>query len=158
MAWHGLIPWERSRSAPLWRETYPLQSLRREMNRMFDDFWRAEPFGTAFGTAWPNIELAETDQEYRVTAELPGLDEKNLDITLDDDVLVIRGEKRAETEDRDRRMSECYYGKFERRIPFEVDIDPDKVSASFKNGVLTVLLPKNPNAPDRRKRIPITKM
>ena len=104
--------------------------------------WRGEPPGAALSTAWPSLEIGETDQEYRVTAEVPGIDEKNLDLTLDDDVLVIRGEKRAETEDRERRMSERYYGKFERRIPFEADIDPYKVSASFNDGILTVHLPK----------------
>jgi len=90
----------------------------------------------------------------KVTAELPGLDEKDVDVQLANGVLAIRGEKKTEVEAKDRRFSERSYGRFERRIPVD-DIDADKVTASFKNGVLTVMLPKTPAASENVKRIAI---
>ena len=89
-----------------------------------------------------------------MTAELPGLDEKDVEVQLAIAVLTIRGEKKNETEDKDRRFSERFYGHFVRRLPVD-DIDEAKVSASFKNGVLTVTLPKTGSASDKVKRIAI---
>ena len=90
----------------------------------------------------------------KVIAELPGLEEKDVEVKLSDGLLAIKGEKKTETEDEDRLFSERYYGRFERRVPVE-DIEEDKVSASFRNGVLTVILPKLPEAQQQAKRIPI---
>ena len=127
------------------------------MNRVFDDVFREfdmAPFGSdrLFDRAlgWPDIEVPETDKEVKVTAELPGLEEKDVGVELANGVLAIKGEKRAETEDKDRLFSERYYGRFERRIPVD-DIEADKVNASFKSGVLTVTLPKSAE-PRRVKR------
>jgi HSP20 family protein len=103
---------------------------------------------------WPNIEVSETDKDVRVMAELPGLEEKDVQLELANGTLSIKGEKKTETEDKDRRFSERYYGHFERRIPVE-DVDEDKVSASFKNGVLTVTMPKAPQAQSKVRRIAI---
>jgi HSP20 family protein len=100
------------------------------------------------------LRLSDTDNEIKVTAELPGLDEKDVELELANGVLTIKGEKKTETEDRDRLFSERYYGRFERRIPVE-DIDEENVSASFRNGVLTVTLPKNAQAQPQVKRIAI---
>ena len=91
----------------------------------------------------------------KVTAEVPGLDEKDLAVDLADGVLTISGEKRSETEDKGRLFSERYYGRFERRIPVE-DIEPDKVAASFKKDVLTVTLRKTVKAQQNVKRIAIS--
>ena len=91
-----------------------------------------------------------------IRARLPGLDEKDVEVLVSDDVLTIRGEKKAQTEDRDRGFSERYYGHFERRIPLPFEVEEDKAEASFENGVLTVTLPKSPNADARMKRIAIT--
>jgi HSP20 family protein len=131
------------------------------MNRLFDDIFRefdVAPFGfdRVFDRAWswPNIEVSETDEEVKVIAELPGLEEKDVEVELSDGVLAIKGEKKTETEDKDRLFSERYYGRFERRIPVE-DIEDEKVGASFRNGVLTVTLPKLPQAQRQAKRIPI---
>jgi HSP20 family protein len=132
------------------------------MNRLFDDVFRGfdlAPFGAGDrfferSMGWPNIEASETDNEVKVTAELPGLDEKDLNVELANGVLTISGEKKRETEDKERLFSECYYGRFERRIPIE-DVDQDKVSAAFKNGVLTVTMPKAPQAQSKVKRITI---
>ena len=144
------------------RGTSPFLALHREMNRLFDEAFRGfdfAPLGISDrffggGASWPNIEVAETDKEIKVTAELPGLDEKDIDVLLANGVLTISGEKRAETGDKDRLFSERYYGRFERRIPLE-DVDENKVTALFKKGVLTVTLPKTALAVDRVKRIQI---
>lgn len=90
----------------------------------------------------------------KVTAELPGLDETDLEVEFANGVLAIKGEKKTETEDKDRLFSERYYSRFERRIPID-DVEEDKVAASFKNGVLTVTLPKSERARQEVKRIAI---
>lgn len=164
MALRDLIPWNnRSRELSVRRdEANPFLALHREMNRLFDDAFRRfdlSPFGSdrffdrAMG--WPNIEVSETEKDVKVTAELPGLDEKDVAIEFANGVLAIHGEKKTETEDMERRFSERFYGRFERQIPVD-DVDEDKVSASFKNGVLTVTLPKSPTAQQKVKRIAIS--
>jgi HSP20 family protein len=165
MTFRDLIPWNRGRDVAVRRsqEANPFLMLHREMNRVFDDAFGGfdlAPFGgeRAFsadrGFGWPSIEVSETNKDVTVTAELPGLDEKDVEVELANGVLVIRGEKKTETEDKDRRFSERFYGRFERHIPVE-DVEEDKVSASFKNGVLAVTLPKSPNARRDVKRITI---
>jgi len=161
-----LIPWNRGRSDLAVRRSdeaaNPFLTLHREMNRLFDDAFRGfdlglpslgdRQFGGGFG--WPNLEVSEAANEVKVTADLTGLEEKDVDIHLADGVLTISGEKKTETEDKDRLFSERYYGRFERRIPVD-DIDVDKVKASFKHGVLTVTLPRLPTAKSNIRRIAI---
>jgi HSP20 family protein len=164
MALKDLIPWNRGRDVTVRRAeaSSPFLALHREMNRLFDEAFRGfdfAPLGISDrffggGASWPNIQVAETDKEIKVTAELPGLDEKDVDVLLANGVLTVSGEKRAETGDKDRLFSERYYGRFERRIPLE-DVDENKVTALFKKGVLTVTLPKTALAVDRVKRIQI---
>jgi HSP20 family protein len=101
------------------------------------------------------MEVSETDKEIRVTAELPGLEEKDVEVLLDNDVLTLRGEKRSESEDKSRQFSERYYGQFERRIALGTEVEEDKVEARFKNGVLTITMPKPERALSRTKRIAI---
>jgi HSP20 family protein len=164
MSVRDLVPWNRGRDVTVRRgeETNPFLALHREMNRLFDDVFRGfdlTPFGFDRGfermIGWPNIEVSDTDKQMKVTAELPGLDEKDVELELANGVLAIKGEKKTETEDKDRLFSERYYGRFERRIPVE-DIDEEKVSASFRNGVLTVTLPKTARAQRQVKRIAIS--
>src|SRR5215217_5727283 len=88
-------------------------------------------------------------------AEMPGLEEKDIELLLNEDVLTIRGEKKAETEDRERGFSERYYGSFERVIPLPFEVEEDQAEASFMNGVLTVTLRKSAKAQQKAKRIPI---
>jgi HSP20 family protein len=163
MAIRDLVPWNnRSRDVSTRRadDSNPFLTLHREMNRLFDDAFRGFDltsgadrfFDRAMG--WPHIEVSQSDKELKVTAELPGLDEKDVDVELANGVLAIRGEKKTETEDKERMFSERYYGRFERQIPVD-DVDQDKVAASFKNGVLTVTLPKSPEAQQKVKRIAI---
>jgi len=137
-------------------DVHPFFTLHREMNRMFDDMFRGfdlAPFGSTRsldGLGWPQIDIDETDKELRITAELPGLDEKDVRLEIANGVLSISGEKKSESEDKARRFSERYYGRFERRIPLE-DVDEDKVSAAFKNGILTITVPKSAEAKNVRR-------
>jgi HSP20 family protein len=136
MAIRDLIPWSRRREVTVrpGEEVNPFLSLHHEMNRLFDDVFRRfdpAPFGAnqLFDRAmgWPNIEIRETDKEVRIMAELPGLNENDVEVELANGVLAIKGEKKTETTDQDRLLSERYHGRFERRIPVE-DVDEDKVS------------------------------
>jgi HSP20 family protein len=132
--------------------------LHREVNRLFDDMLdRFETVPSLMGRmpSWPSVEVTASDTDVRVAAELPGLEEKDVDVFVDDDVLTIRGEKKAETEDKERRFSERYYGRFERVIPLPFEVEDDKASASFANGVLTITLPKSPKAQEKARRIAI---
>ena len=161
-----LIPKNRSASGSptVYREADPFMSLQREVNRLFDDIFRgfdARTFGrlpaavTGWTAGWPNLEVSESEKEVRVTAEMPGLEEKDVEILLDDGVLTLRGEKKAETEDKGRHFSECFYGRFQRQIALSPEIEQDKVAASFKNGVLTITLPKTERAQSKARRIAI---
>ena len=105
----------------------------------------------------PRVDISESDKEFQVTAELPGMDEKNLDISLANSVLTLKGEKKEEKEDKrkDYYRMERSYGMFSRTIPLPEGVDLEKVEASFREGVLTVTLPKMVEAQKERKRIPI---
>lgn len=153
-----------SRLPAAWREggRDPFASLHREMDRAFDDFFRA--FDTrlpalsalgASGGGWPSVEVAETDGTLTVSAELPGLDDKDVEVLLEDGQLTIQGERVSTTEDKDRQFSERFYGRFERRIPLPPGIDAERVEAGFRNGVLTVTLPRTEAAQAQVRRIPL---
>jgi len=157
-----LIPWGRSRM-PMHRGEpvfdSPMLAFRREVDRLFDETfrhfgalsdWRGEGFG------WPHVDLVEHDKEIRVTAELPGLEERDIEISVDDDVLTLRGEKRVEHDDGARRYSERFYGRFERQIALPAEVDGDRAKATFKNGVVSIVLPKTERARQHVKRIPLT--
>lgn len=149
----------------------PLASLRSEMDRLFDNFWRgvgapatgaaqaALPrlFEGAFGAAAPALDLVETADGYRLTAELPGMDAKDVELTVADDMLTIKGEKKEEREEKTEsfHLSERRYGSFQRALPLPRGVDRAKVEASFDKGVLTVILPKAPEATAARTRIEI---
>ena len=152
MSFKSLIPVGRDRgvSRPA---TNPFSALQQEIDRLFEGFSRGFS-GFPGRELMPSMDLSETDKEIEITAELPGLEEKDVGIELANGVLAIKGEKRVETEDKDRLFSERYYGRFERRIPVD-DIEADKVNASFKSGVLTVTLPKSAKAQEKVKRIAI---
>jgi HSP20 family protein len=155
-----LVPWgrqdrERALASTASESASPFLTLHREMNRLFDDVFRGFEAPALFGReAWPSLEVEDLDREYRVTAELPGLDERDIEVTMADGELCIRGEKRAETENRGRGFSERWYGRFERRLVLR-DVDESRVQAKFHNGLLTLTLPKAEGAAGRVKRIPI---
>jgi len=155
-----LIPWSRqSSTAPVQyqEQDNPVLGFRREVDRLFDDLFRGNLPSLGLGrslAAWPNVELSETDRDVRITAEVPGMTEKDVELLLEDGLLTIRGEKKSETEDKDRGYSERYYGRFERRVALPSSVDRQGANASFRNGVLTVTLPKSAEA-ERSRRIPI---
>jgi len=155
----SLIPWNRSKSVPVSRfedEGRPFLALHREMNRLFDDFFRGFdlPVGSsAWSSAWPQVDVSDSGKEFKITAELPGLDEKDVELTLQDGVLTIRGEKHVDSEG--PHYSERWHGSFQRSLHLGDAIDPDKVSASFKKGLLTVSIAKKPEAHSEGIRIPI---
>ena len=167
MSVRDLIPWGRNNGAQvpsLVRDSDrdPFLSLHREVNRLFDDAFRGfgsslASFGgaSAFGNGWPSVEISDDEKQLKVTAEVPGLEEKDIEVLLDDGVLTLKGEKRSETEDKDKQFSERFYGRFERRIRLGYEVEQNQVDARFKNGVLTVTLPKSAKAQSQVKRIAI---
>ncbi|PDT81644.1 Hsp20/alpha crystallin family protein [Sinorhizobium sp. BJ1] len=160
-----LIPWNRGSSQvpSVYRgdDMDPFLSLHRNVNRLFDDVFRGfgqpSAFGgmTPFNGSWPTVEVEENENEIRVIAEVPGIDPDDVEVLLDDGVLTLRGEKKSETEDKDRRFTERYYGRFERRLALGGQVDENKVAATFKNGLLAVTLPKTEKARTNVKRITI---
>ena len=164
MAFRDLIPWSRNQELAPTRDGFdPFFTLHREMNRLFDDVFHG--FGTParFGSplmegrfGWPRIELKENDKELTVSAELPGLTEKDVQVEIANGVLTLRGEKKSErTDNGGRYFSERYYGAFERQIPL-VGVEEDKAEAKFHDGVLTITLPKSEQARSAVKRVPIS--
>lgn len=134
----------------------PFLTLHREVNRLFDDALRSPGAGGAAGAAAvsPRMNVGETAQELRVEVELPGVPEADVRVDLNGDVLTIHGEKRAEREDAQHHISERAFGSFARSLRLPFPADPDRVRATFHNGVLTVTVPK-PSAQDRVHRIPV---
>ncbi len=160
---------QRASALQAWR---PLESLHREVDRLFEDFDRGfwtspfrrpifgiEPFWRreeAWGTA-PSIDVVEKESAYEVTAELPGMDEKNVEVKLVNGSLTIKGEKQEEKEEKKKNyyLHERQFGSFERRFTVPEGVDTDKIEATFKKGVLTVTLPKKPEAVKPEKKIEV---
>lgn len=142
-------------------EQQPFLSLQQQMNELFDRFSQGmglQPWGGE-GFFMPSVEVNDTEKELKVTAELPGIDEKDVEVLLDDDALTIRGEKKAESKEQKEGYyrSEVQYGHFERRIPLEgEELDTEHAQAKFDHGVLKISLPKKPEAQTHRKKIPIS--
>ncbi|MCJ2072736.1 Hsp20/alpha crystallin family protein [Methylobacterium sp. J-030] len=167
MSVRDLSPWNRSGGTPapagLSNEpASPFPTLHREMNRLVDDVFTGFGVPSLTGTSlaarsfgWPNVAVVEADGALRVSAELPGLDETDVELLIADGVLILKGETRAETADRERGYSERSYGRFERSIALPFAVQEDRAEASFRNGVLTVTLPRSAEAPDRWRRIAI---
>lgn len=135
-------------------------AMRREMDRLFDEMTRGmglTRLTPAEGMMTPRVDVRETDQAVEVCADLPGVDEKDLDLQFADNVLTIRGEKRREAERREEgyHLVERSYGRFFRRVPLPVEVEVDKAEARFERGVLTVTLPKSATAERRAHRIEV---
>ena len=158
-------------AAPLqaWR---PFENLRREVDRLFEDFdqgfWRS-PFGRSMFAAepfWPSqkawvaapaVDVTESDKAYEITAELPGIEEKHIEVKLAGGTLTIKGEKQDEREEKkkDYYLHERQFGSFERSFQVPDSVDADKIEATFKKGVLTIMLPKTPEAQKAEKKIAV---
>jgi HSP20 family protein len=149
----SLIPVGRGRSVA----ANPFVSLQREIDRLFDDFTRGFPTIADTGPAklMPSIDVAETDKEIEITAELPGLEEKDVEINLSDNLLTIRGEKKTEKEQKDKnyRVVERSYGSFERTLELPEGVNADAIKANISKGVLKVTAPKP--APAQSKKIEV---
>ena len=143
---------------------HPFGSFQREMNRLFDNFFGGfnlsswAPFERGVGqTFTPRVDVSETDKEITVSAELPGMEEKDIDVSLTRDALTIKGEKKEEKEEKgkDYYRMERSYGSFSRSIPLPVEVDTDKVEATFKKGVLEITLPKTAQAIKETRKVPL---
>jgi HSP20 family protein len=159
MEMKSLVPWRRGRAeltgAGQMEDLPFVFGLHRQMNRLFDDFLRdfESPLMRSSASGWPALEIQEGDKETKIVAELPSLDEKEIDLSLRDGVLTIKGDKTRKTDG--AVYSERWHGEFTRAIEVGQDIDPDKVKASFDKGVLTVTLAKRPDATPETKKITI---
>jgi HSP20 family protein len=138
------IPVGRSRPVARAGSTDIFSSLRREVDRLFEDFTRTWPSFERTSDLTPSMDVTETDKEIEITAELPGLQEKDVQIDVADNILTIRGEKKAEKEEKDKnyRLYERSYGSFYRSLELPAGVDPDAIRASLANGVLKVTVPK----------------
>lgn len=178
-----LIPWGRNdraldRPGDKERDAHPVAALQDEMNRVFESFWNrfdrtfSEPWSGSsigalrrpfreFGLPWrgagPRSDVVETADGVEVTVELPGIDQKDVEVTVTDDMLTVKGEKKAQREDSGKGyyLSERSYGSFQRSIALPFGVVADKAEATFKNGVLTVKLPQSPEAKAKAKRIEV---
>lgn len=160
-----MVPWSNQARQDVQpsESDHPVSSLQREMNRVFDEFWSRfdRPFEEIGGCSAPGMaasDVVETDGSIEVSVELPGLDEKDVEVTLSGDTLTIKGEKKVERQDEKKGfyLSERSYGSVFRAIPLPSGIDTDKAEAKFKNGVLTVTLPKSAEAASRSKKVEVT--
>ena len=148
----SLIPIGRDRSV-----ASPFMSLQREIDRLFEDFSRGFPTIADNGATalMPSMDVTETDKEIEITAELPGLEEKDVQINIADNILTIRGEKKAEKEQKDKnyRLVERSYGSFERTLELPEGVNADAIKANISKGVLKVTVPKP--APTQAKKIEV---
>jgi HSP20 family protein len=134
-----------------------MQRFREDIDRTFERFFR-DPWGTfesglsAFGGTYPAVDLTQTDVDVTVRAEIPGLEPADLDITIQGNMLVIAGEKKETVEDKskDYAYSECRYGSFRRAIELPASIDPEKITAEHRNGVVTIRIEKSQTEQPRR--------
>lgn len=147
-------------------------NLRRDLDRMFDDFgggfWRAPLRRSLFDVlpllsrdagapSMPAVDVSDTEKAYEIAAEMPGIDEKNIEVKVSNGVLTIRGEKQDDKEEKrkDYYLRERNFGSFERSFQVPDGVDTDKIGASFKKGVLTVTLPKKPEVQKAARTIDV---
>ncbi len=137
-----LVPWR------------PMRELRREIDRLFEDFLGERSLAPEM--EWtPSVDISETKDAVIIKAELPGLDPKDIDISLRGDILTIKGEKKQEVEEKDENFHriERRYGFFSRSIPIPAEVDADRIEATYKRGVLRIVLPKKEEA--KARQIPV---
>ncbi|HDQ04563.1 MAG TPA: Hsp20/alpha crystallin family protein [Deltaproteobacteria bacterium] len=142
---------------------HPFYSLQREMNYLFDNFFRGFDiaprglYSSKLGGFTPSVDVKENEKEFIVKAELPGLEEKDVEVTLANDALTIKGEKKEEKEDKDKNYyyMERTYGSFHRVIPLTAEVESEKAQARFKNGVMEIKIPKNQTAQAKGTKITI---
>ena len=139
-----------------WKPFGELDTFRREMDSLFERFMGGRPFTRRLREEWlPSVDISETKNDLVVKAELPGLDPKDIDVSITGNVLTIKGEKKEEKEEKDeqRHYMERYHGSFQRSFQLPAEVKSDKIDASFDKGVLKVTLPKTEQA--KKKEIEI---
>jgi len=163
------VPVEVKKTAPAQTSAPDIwQSFRSEMDRLFDRFgfpslrrvfdiepaWRS---ASSFSFSVPAIDMSEDEKAYKISAELPGIDAKDIDVSVSGDTLILKGEKRQEKEEKDKNyhFSELSYGSFQRSFQLPSSIDRNKVAADFSKGVLTITLPKTAEAQKPQKKIEV---
>ena len=168
----GNVPVEHEQASHALGAWEPLTSLRQEVDRLFDEFVTGWPFRrrhaffeplrglpSILGTSPPAVDVIDKDGEVVVQAELPGLEEKDIEVQLSDDMLTIGGEKKDEREEGEKGgayyVSERHYGAFQRTLRVPEGINRDDITAKFRKGVLTVTLPKTPEAQEQTKKIEV---
>lgn len=137
------LPWRRSRAG---EARHPLARLRRDMEGMFDEFWRgwAPSIWGEGSNLWPTLDIRETDSEVVAELEVPGMKPGELDLTVTENALTIKGEKKAERDETEGEyhVTERGYGAFHRTVQLPAGVDADRAEARYKDGILTITLPK----------------
>ena len=150
---HLLVPRRLGRSVPAIRTGFP---------QAFEELWRSfgapEAARSGLGAFRPSVDISESDEEIRLSAELPGLGEEDFEVTLDGDLLTIKGEKKDEREEKEKgyHRVESVAGSFQRSFRLPTDVDPETVTARYDKGVLTVRVPKPEEARPQVRSIPVT--
>ena len=161
MALRDLTPWRSHAPRSKLFDDNPFTAMHEEMDRMLSKFfdedrWPALTNGQRMVVRW---DVSETDDAVKISADLPGLTEKDIDVTIADGVLTIKGERKAESETKDEdkhyHRVERSYGAFERAMSLPSEVDDSKIVANFKNGVLDLTLPKKPEAKAKAKKIQV---
>ena len=160
-----LIPWRSSkRDVAVRGGTSPVRALQGDINRAFEDFWRTFQMpmleawsGASNGGALSRVDVRDTGKAIEVVAELPGMEESDLEVSVADGLLIIRGEKISEREERDQGylLRERSFGRVERSVPLPEGLDVDAAKATFQSGLLTVTIPKTEAGQAALKRIPV---
>ena len=156
-------------AAPTSASWHPFEAFRQEVDRVFEDFGRSfrpfgfgrrfelSPFWSTSADLSPAVDVVDKGTSWQITAELPGLDEKNVEVKVADNILTIKGEKKEEKEEKRKGYyrSERSFGTFQRSFELPESVDQDKITASFRKGLLTLTLPKNPEAHRLEKKIEV---
>jgi HSP20 family protein len=158
----NLTPWNQGKKLAIQRkDDNPFALLQREMNDVFNNFFRGDLASWGNGGEeshyMPRIDIADGEKEVRISAELPGMDEKDVQVSVTPDSVTLSGEKKIEKENHGKNCyhTEISYGSFKRVIPLPEGVDTNKAEATFKKGVLNVVLPKTPQAQSVEKKLTI---
>lgn len=148
------------KNLPSRQQENPFFNLQREMNSVFDNFFKGfdvAPWGELEKSFNPTVDVTETEEAYTIKAELAGLDEKDIELSIDENCVTLKGEKKQEKEEKKKNyyLKESSHGSFYRSFPIPSDVDSEKIVADFKKGVLNITLPKTEKSKKAMKKIQI---
>lgn len=161
----NLIPWNRPHNNNVRRERTPYPSLQNEINRVFDDFFGNDQTSSLLTSAWhdgqllsPVVDILETENSLKVEAELPGIEEGDIEVTVNENYLILKGEKKESKEEKEENYvrRERYYGAYERTIALPETADTEGVKATFNNGILSIEIPKKEEAVKKSRKVEIS--